>query len=192
MKIFDNFVPVGTQNNIISTLLNPDFPWFYQADTYGEDVSNYRYNASFGNTVESMQFVHVFCFEGRVTSDYYHIITPLLSNMEEKTGVSLKNPYRIKANFLPQNPSFNLNDFHSIHSDFSKGHMTLLYYPITSDGDTFMFNERLEEGKFNLTLSDRITPKQGRAVLFNSNQLHASSSPVVSTKRLAINVVFGY
>jgi hypothetical protein len=36
----------------------------------------------------------------------------------------------------------------------------------------------------------RVTPKKGRAVIFNSNRFHASSSPVIEPRRVIINYCF--
>jgi Rps23 Pro-64 3,4-dihydroxylase Tpa1-like proline 4-hydroxylase len=66
----------------------------------------------------------------------------------------------------------------------------MVYYCNDSDGDTFLFNE-FYDGKNpdKLTIAQRVTPKKNRCVVFESNRMHASSSPIYSKDRRIINFV---
>jgi Rps23 Pro-64 3,4-dihydroxylase Tpa1-like proline 4-hydroxylase len=72
------------------------------------------------------------------------------------------------------------------------GYKTLLYYVNDSDGDTIFYNECFTGQPVGLvTEQQRVTPKKGRAVIFNSNQIHSGSCPSVNDSRIVINCVFG-
>lgn len=85
---------------------------------------------------------------------------------------------------------------HVPHVDFYFPHYTLLYYVNDSDGDTILYNEKVESVNFGdtpeypnrFTLLDRISPKRGTAVLFNGMHYHSSSLPKKSENRIAINI----
>jgi ectoine hydroxylase-related dioxygenase (phytanoyl-CoA dioxygenase family) len=77
----------------------------------------------------------------------------------------------------------------------------MVYYCHDADGETVLFDKRynqamkhderfLNYGAYKLSEIARITPKKGRAVLFNSNRFHASSNPIVSRRRVILNHVF--
>jgi hypothetical protein len=93
---------------------------------------------------------------------------------------------------------FRKNDIDFLHVDTTLKHFVVLYYVADSDGDTIIVDRQLQDDEpsyDNLKLEDyniihRVTPKQGRAVIFKSNQFHASSPPIESLKRMVINFVF--
>lgn len=88
---------------------------------------------------------------------------------------------RCKFNFLPRGTD---PTYHYPHIDNSEqGMMTAIYYVNDSDGDTYFFENYLE-------ITNTITPKKGRMVLFDSNKLHSSSSPINSEYRIVMNTVF--
>ena len=69
-------------------------------------------------------------------------------------------------------------------------HLTLLYYINDTDGDTILYNEKFDEGKeVILTEMARVSPKAGRAVLFNGNLYHSPSVPTTGY-RAVINYTF--
>ena len=63
-----------------------------------------------------------------------------------------------------------------------KKSISIIYYVNNSDGDTFFFDKKLNTVK-------RISPRQGRAVVFNSNMRHAACCPINSVYRQVINFV---
>jgi hypothetical protein len=57
-----------------------------------------------------------------------------------------------------------------------------LYYLNDSDGDTFIFDKTLKDtpkvtSDTKYEIIKRITPKKGRAILFDGNKYHSSSGP---------------
>ena len=57
------------------------------------------------------------------------------------------------------------------HIDLDEGHehTVVLYYVVTSDGDTVIYNERTESDTY--TVKQRVTPKQGRVVIFDGGSI---------------------
>jgi ectoine hydroxylase-related dioxygenase (phytanoyl-CoA dioxygenase family) len=71
------------------------------------------------------------------------------------------------------------------------GLLSMVYYVNDSDGDTFLFNEFQNSNKVTeVTLKQRVMPRKGRAVIFDSNRFHASSNPINNTSRFVINFTF--
>ena len=65
----------------------------------------------------------------------------------------------------------------------TEGDKTLLYYVNDSDGDTLFFDN-------DLNITKRVTPKKNRAILFDSNMLHAGANPIKNETRIVINIIF--
>ena len=73
---------------------------------------------------------------------------------------------------------------------YSRKHLVCLYYVCDSDGDTIIYNEREREISNedyttvkervtpNLTIKQRVTPKQGRVVLFDGWLMHTAEQPI--------------
>jgi hypothetical protein len=61
-------------------------------------------------------------------------------------------------------------------------HGVLLLYLNDSDGDTYIYKENSRE------IKESITPKAGRVVFFDGNQIHSGGTPVKSNIRLVMNV----
>jgi len=62
------------------------------------------------------------------------------------------------------------------HIDIIDDHFVMLYYVCDSDGDTLIYNERSKSD--NYTLQKRVTPKQGRVVLFDGSYYHTGEQPL--------------
>lgn len=77
------------------------------------------------------------------------------------------------------------NEFDNIHIDIPFEHLVVLYYVNDTDGDTFIFDKfadldnlkspTLNENEANIT--KRVSPKKGRALVFDGRRYHSSSAP---------------
>ena len=65
---------------------------------------------------------------------------------------------------------------HAPHVDLNIPHTSLIYYVNDADGDTLFFDEDYE------TQIDSVTPKKGRAVLFNGLIPHAAGIPTLGPR----------
>ena len=60
-----------------------------------------------------------------------------------------------------------------------------------SDGDTVLYNEYFTKESVGLvTVQQTVAPKKGRAIIFDSNQIHSGTCPSVHDTRMVINCVF--
>ena len=56
----------------------------------------------------------------------------------------------------------------------------VLYYVCDSDGDTIIYNETKESDQY--TIKQRVTPKQGRVVIFDGLLMHTAEQPLNNTR----------
>ena len=121
----------------------------------------------------------------------YDLITPLLYVIRQKVNqLKFNREIRIKYNILVRNSESTPSNYNTPHHDAVSNAYSIVYYCNDSDGDTFLFNE-FYEGKNpdKLTIARRVAPKRNRCVIFESNRMHASSSPIYSKDRRVINFV---
>jgi hypothetical protein len=84
---------------------------------------------------------------------------------------------------LPLNESFVDLKVDSLHVDDSTRHLVLLYYVLDADGDTIIVDkEFINKEEKNLKYNDynivaKVTPKKGRAVLFDGRYYHTAEQP---------------
>jgi hypothetical protein len=167
------------------------FLWQYNASTNNQTAPEIMNKDA--RSYEADQFVHALYQEGERRSEFFDIVFPMFYFMEDKTGVTLAGPERMKANLLVQR-AVEDGTYNTPHIDIAApGHKSLLYYVKDSDGDTYLFNETFQQtsrGGKALTLRKRVSPRKGKAVLFNSNIWHASSHPRDHATRVVLNFVF--
>lgn len=188
--IFEDLIDKQTQDLIEKDVLSQDFPWFFCP--YTIDLTNateLEKTFVYEQGLNPHQFVHIIIRDNKVNSQKIELIKPILQNLAEKMQ---KNIYveKAKFNFLPQAVS---NNYHYPHVDVksdSNEMMSMIYYVNTCDGDTYFFNDTGPKTKTVTKVVDKVTPKKGKAVIFESKQFHSGSSPVDSEKRIVLNVVF--
>ena len=178
--VIDDFVSLKYQEKIKHELLglNNNFPWYYVEDvtSAGDDDSQHR--AGFGHQ-------YVIFYENdtsEIISVYHHLFTPLLS----KACQYLKIPETevIQGRSFLQWPLVNIDtsvvDLPHIDLDEGDEHIVVLYYVVDSDGDTIIYNERTESPSY--TEKQRVSPKQGRVVIFEGGQYHTAEQPTKGTR----------
>lgn len=135
-------------------------------------------------TLDTPQLVDMIMFNGKITSDSYDIIKPILENIP----IEYNKILRIKAN-LTNNQSNDADYYSPIHTDiaYCDNYLTGIYYISDSDGDTIIFNEKTGFVG-NPTEKKRIKPKRGRLVLFDGNLLHTGQLPKLNNNRMVINI----
>jgi hypothetical protein len=136
--------------------------------------------------------VHALFLEGGKRSQFFDVVFPFFYFLEEKTGIRLAAIERIKANMLLRSSAAGVGDdaYNTPHIDIpDAGFKSLIYYVKDSDGDTVLFNETVRDKK-DLTVAKRVTPRKGKAVVFDSNRWHASSNPRQNQNRIVLNFIF--
>ena len=124
----------------------------------------------FGNGVNTpddgyFQFCHVFYAQFEPRSAFFYNLMPIINELEPVSIV------RIKANLNMRTPE---RQEYELHKDVDDC-ITSIYYVNSNDGYT-----RFEDGT-------KVDSVANRMVVFNSNTLHAGSSPTDELRRCVIN-----
>jgi len=177
--------------DILSELmLGDEIAWYWNGSTV--------YNTNIGvvfdsKTKDNPQFTHTIYHNNAPQTEQYHYFTEMVHHLEPHIG-KIKRVIRIKANLMVKDSSYPDGFYNGAHIDYSGDNLlSFVYYVNDSDGDTVIFDEHLDGNVHNLTELtevDRQTPTAGTGVVFNSQQLHTSSSPKLTDRRVVINYVF--
>lgn len=176
MKIIDNCVSKFLADEIENIFLDQYTNWWYDSTTAGnipEIVTDKKF-------YETFQFVHPIMDNGRYDSLYSPVVLKIADTIFSNLKIEILNYRRIKVNQLLKSNNINSHPPHV--DDLSDNMISMVYYINETDGPTYFFNNELQ-------LVEKIHPKKNRCVIFASNKLHASSSPILSNRRLVINFV---
>tara|TARA_A100000164_G_C21940401_1_gene790366 strand:- start:3195 stop:3779 length:585 start_codon:yes stop_codon:yes gene_type:complete len=182
-KVLDNFIPPTYADILESLMLSNDTKWQFQ-EYMDYDKSGYP------------QYILGIYDDNKIGHNaiYYtllgfmsYVIDGLLPGYE---------PVRIRA--VKQNSMQKDIKFYIPHTDMTdNGGYSLIYYPTDMTGNTYLFKEQDLNDKVNINRLnhnwkpiDQVSPKKNRLIIFPSNQYHAGSPPIESTKRYLINFNF--
>ena len=187
--VIDDFVSLEYQEKIKQELIGLDntFPWCYTEDITGAGDYDSQHRAALGHQYVEIDNDDV----SEITSVYHHLFTPMLS----KACQHLKMPEvevlqgRSFLQFPLKNIDTSVVDTPHIDLDEGDEHIVVLYYVIDSDGDTIIYNERTESSSY--TEKQRVSPKQGRVVIFEGGQYHTAQQPQNGT-RCVVNYNLSY
>ena len=167
IKIIENFIPVEEQIIIENDLLGQGstFPWFFKPDVTFKNGKQKRPSVA-----------HAFYHKGVSISPFSKTIDKFGKLGAEHYGYHSNKIYVAKTILqFPLSIEFikdlTLDDE---HIDISMPHLVVLYYVNNSDGDTIIGN-------------NRITPKRGKAVLFDGSLYHTAEQPR-NNLRCVINI----
>ena len=177
--VFDNFIDIEYQEDIKNILLGEfeyegqQFPWYYIEDVTasGDDDSQHR-SALAHQYVEYIDGESV----GKKLTIFHHLFLDMLKKVCRK--MVIRNINVLQGRSFLQFP-LNLKDktVDTPHVDLQQEHLVALYYVCDSDGDTIIYNERHEPADKVYTVKQRVTPKQGRMVLFDGSLYHTAEQP---------------
>ena len=174
--IVDDIISLEKQEKIKETLLGDSFPWFYHSDaTYPSAIS-----------ANTPILGHHYRVDYKTNSQFYSLVEDIGDKGAELYGFDYTDVSQARS-FLqfPLNPNWRKTFVDKLHCDYHLEHLVVLYYVLDSDGDTIIVNKQFEEETgidilLNYTdyeVLHRITPKQGRAVIFNGNYYHTAEQP---------------
>ena len=175
--VFDDIIDLEYQERIKSILLGDEtfedyyFPWYFTQDvTKQKDKDSQKRSAFFHGYVRDNDDTI-----GTIDSVFHYLIVSLLESACNKIDKQSVNVIQGRSFLqLPINYKGERED--SPHIDTSDDHFVMLYYVCDSDGDTIIFNEREKSEKY--TIQKRVTPKQGRVVLFDGAFYHTAEQPI--------------
>ena len=171
--VFDDIIDEVYQNKIKSVLIgetrynDQDFPWYYIDDvTSSGDYENQKRGA----------FCHDYAhYEEGVTSEFHYLLIDLIKKSCSKLKIKEVDVLQGRS-FLQLPTNIKREDVDSPHTDMPYKHFVMLYYVCDSDGDTIIYNEKFISEK-GFTKKIKVTPKQGRVVLFDGALYHTAQQP---------------
>ena len=187
MNVQENYLEKEVQEKIQHLLFSPLMSWTYQADSahlgskdkykevYGVDMM-YQ-TPSFGCVIVRDGLINV--KEPRL-KQVIRGLMPLISMNKKKYGLDPNSLQRIRLGL--HLPTVNKPLHNNPHIDSQDPHVVVLYYVNDVDGDTFFFDE-------DMNITNRVSPKMGKAVMFDGFIRHSSSIPTTGTR---ITVNFNY
>lgn len=177
--IVDDLIPFSMQEDIKNLMFSAEFPWYFSNDvTYGADEISEKRPACW----------HLLCKGSEVTSGFYSHFSTIAHMGASKVNYNMRGIYQGRC--FMQFP-LNLKSYKpdSLHVDTYKDHLVVLYYVCDSDGDTLIVDKKCEDKEnasiqndVKLNVEDyeiiaRVTPKQGRAVIFSGDYYHTAQQP---------------
>jgi len=184
---FENVLTNEMADSIEQHMLSTNFDWKYVSSISGDCVND-EAKANDPNIKDCDGFMHMFVNDGDILSDQASILAEIITAMEKRLNKTVDKVERSRAVLLYKNPTF--GDFHQgPHTDYEIPHMVMIYYVNDSDGDTIFFEER-HTGVTNnnkKTISERISPKKNKCIVFDGLQYHTGSIPK-DNHRVFINI----
>ena len=128
----------------------------------------YSSSVAYAKDVNDYFYYHFLYNDNHQTSDYFNAIAlPLLGNLKFKKILRIKvNAYQKKSKIVE----------HAFHVDKQEPHKVALFSVNTNNGYTLFKNGKKVESKAN------------RAILFDGNEEHKSSSQTNTNVRVNINI----
>lgn len=178
MLIVDDLISPVYQEEIIENFLDIEnknsykFPWSFIPDVTSSDVG-----------IVAPAMMHNFCWERGNYSQYFDLVKPIAIAGANAVNYSATTVIQARS-FLqyPLSKTFHDKQVDHLHVDLDYKHLVVLYYVLDSDGDTIITSKTYDE--YNEPYLDkiddvvmRVTPKQGRAVIFDGKYYHTAEQP---------------
>jgi hypothetical protein len=189
-KVIDDFIPLSLQEEIKKILIvDREFPWFYVPDvTYGDKASRHT-------KTPAPAFSHALKYQGNFNSQFLSHFSMLAHLGAQAADFKFKEIAQARTFLqLPLSKSYLKQSVDRLHCDLDEDHLVVLYYVVDSDGDTIIVNKKmdLETREENLEYQNydilaKVTPKQGRVVLFDGKLYHTAEQPK-NNIRCVINI----
>ena len=184
--VIDDFIDLEYQEEIKDHLMGQaeingeQFPWYYI-----DDVTAAYEDGNQGRPGLSHVYVE-YNDDGtsEIVSDFHDLFIPMLELACETLEVPSARIVQGRS-FLqfPLNLESKEDDTPHIDLDEGERHIVVLYYVVTSDGDTVIYNQRTESDVY--TVKQKVTPKQGRVVIFDGGQYQTALQAVNKIRCIA-------
>tara|TARA_B110000503_G_C6925964_1_gene320705 strand:- start:62 stop:646 length:585 start_codon:yes stop_codon:yes gene_type:complete len=193
IQIIDDIIPKSYQEEIKHRFFSRHHPWYFVDDVTFQTEDNIP-------TIGSKPAAkHVIIEDGRATSNVFDFLHPLILISCDRANIPNKGILQMRS-FLqyPLNQTFTRTAIDRLHIDSSIQHNVILYYVCDADGDTIIVDKLYDDVimEQHLQVEDynilkRVTPKQGRAVVFDGRYYHTAEQPF-SSMRCIINTNISY
>ena len=181
--VIDDVIPKDKQDFVERTMFSQNLFW-----TFFPDVALSKEETELLGITKKTPAIGCYIkqeFPPYMFSQLYYKVEMIPRLACEKVGMKL-NTILDARSFL----MFPLHDkarkeYDNIHVDRADDHWACLYYVNDSDGDTVLFKQTKHDMNNDIEVFkntkfeplQRVTPKKGRAVLFNGYRYHSSTAP---------------
>ena len=180
--VIDDLVNIEYQNYIKDILIGEEsykdqnFPWYYTEDVTGAGDYDSQHRTALGhNYVELLDDDKT----TSIISNFHELFVPMLKKACSRVGMYQSNviqgrsflqfPLNLKNSPEPDTPHIDI---------YRRKHLVVLYYVCDSDGDTTIYNEKASKRSYkDYTIKEKVTPKQGRVVVFDGLYWHTAEQP---------------
>ena len=184
--VFDDIIEKPYQELIKETLIGGDkppsvdvveeeFPWYYTSDIT-DNLHEDSFQGRFG-------FYHPYVnTEDGIISNFHNLFLGLIKNSCKKLKIKKVDVLQGRS-FISTPTNIPRDDVDTPHVDMVAPHFIMLYYVCDSDGDTIIYNEKTRfdnckpDDEMKFTIKKKVSPKQGRVVLFNGIHYHTAQQP---------------
>lgn len=171
--VIDDFIPLSLQEKYKETLFKGNFPWYFGFNVTADNKDQFRPAVSHliydnGEKISPVE-VDVLGHLGAAMFDW-----KFNSIAQAKTILQFPLNEKVLGNVV--------DDLH-VDIDPFRPHLVVLYYVIDADGDTIITEAKYSGNKQTLLkfenqkILEKVTPKQGRAVLFDGSHFHTAEQP---------------
>ena len=170
--VIDNIIDPDYQEQIKSILLGEinykdyEFPWYYTKDVTKSDSQDSQKRPAFTHGYVKLS--------GIVISEFHDIFLNLIKVCCHRLQMTTVDVIQGRS-FLQLPLTTKKGKVDTPHIDTDDKHFVMLYYVVDSDGDTIIYNEKVESEEY--TIKKSVTPKQGRVVLFDGGLYHTAEQP---------------
>jgi hypothetical protein len=179
--VIDEFLTKKTQIDLHDMIMH-HANWKFLKDVSGNENQQYP----------SHGFVHVLNHPEKAL--YSDLCSPIHSMFKDNFDEILSDQKHIYYSRiflqLPLASSY-IKEHNGVHVDLPAhiSHVACVYYVNGSDGDTIIYDQTINDtpgGSQNVVLKEhkRVTPKAGRAVLFDGSRYHCSSQPTINYRTI--------
>jgi hypothetical protein len=198
--IIDDLIEEELQNQIEDAMF--DCNWKFEMDNthnynpeefkikYRKFLSPFEYDIS-PSITSNLQF----------NQKIFELFSPVLKKTCNHINFNLEKIIRCIAGIQGVQVIREKNKICNIHINRETPHLVLLYYVNDADGETILFDKTIddiqdendmylcERHEFNVV--NKITPKQGRILLFDGKTYHSASSPTTGIRCIITLDLYG-
>jgi hypothetical protein len=185
-QVYDDIIPIEFQNNIKEALFSNQFPWYYLADTTYADTPSSRARPC---------FTHWYYTKNQPSSPASGIVSDLTNIITSHINFGSYSIVQARS-FMQLYLNLSEKELHTtdpLHIDLDFPHTVFIYYVTDSTGDTVLSKHHKYDFDAHpkpeeCEIMERITPKQGRVLVFDGSIWHTAFQPNTQQSRCIINV----
>ena len=195
--IVDNFLHIVNQRKIANIFQSSELQWGLQMfPSYGDKLAHPVFDQSDKQEWEDSPTLFHNLYVKNQTTDVSttgdYVIKSFQQAIEKHIDAKIEIIRCMVIMVLP-NPNFTAQSMMP-HTDWNIPHETCIYYLNSIDGDTVLFDQtydvsssKNDNASKKKNVFTKISPVQGRAVLFDGLQYHASN-PSKTNLRFVLNI----